>query len=132
MEAHKEKSDDSANHHGGLDMSFVETCTEMLVSAIRNGSTYKEYCAALDAVFKIPGLKEQVDEIRRLNYWVQNASEETKLYEEMDDLDEKMDALSGIPEVNRFLDAELALCRQLQDIGTAIHQGIHLDVPDLS
>lgn len=68
MEAHKEKSDDSANHHGGLDMSFVETCTEMLVSAIRNGSTYKEYCAALDAVFKIPGLKEQVDEIRRLNY----------------------------------------------------------------
>lgn len=93
MEAHKEKSDDSANHHGGLDMSFVETCTEMLVSAIRNGSTYKEYCAALDAVFKIPGLKEQVDEIRRLNYRVQNASEETKLYEEMDDLDEKMDAL---------------------------------------
>ncbi|MFQ9939681.1 MAG: YlbF family regulator, partial [Blautia hansenii] len=84
-------------------MSFVETCTEMLVSAIRNGSTYKEYCAALDAVFKIPGLKEQVDEIRRLNYRVQNASEETKLYEEMDDLDEKMDALSGIPEVNRFL-----------------------------
>ena len=78
-------------------MSFVETCTEMLVSAIRNGSTYKEYCAALDAVFKIPGLKEQVDEIRRLNYRVQNASEETKLYEEMDDLDEKMDALSGIP-----------------------------------
>lgn len=132
MEAYKKKSHDSANHHGGLDMSFVETCTEMLVSAIRNGSTYKEYCAALDAVLKIQGLKEQVDEIRRLNYRVQNASEETKLYEEMDDLDEKMDALSRIPEVNRFLDAELALCRQLQDIGTAIHQGIHLDVPDLS
>ena len=56
----------------------------------------------------------------------------TEDVEEMDDLDEKMDALSGIPEVNRFLDAELALCRQLQDIGTAIHQGIHLDVPDLS
>ena len=132
MEAHKEKSDDSANHHGGLDMSFVETCTEMLVSAIRNGSTYKEYCAALDAVFKIPGLKVLVDQIRRQTSRVQKASEETKLYEEMDDLDEKMDALSGIPEVNRFLDAELALCRQLQDIGTAIHQGIHLDVPDLS
>lgn len=110
-------------------MSFVETCTEMLVSAIKNGSVYKEYCAALKAVQQIPGLKDQVDEIRRLNYRVQNISEEAKLYEEMD---KKMESLSQILEVNRFLDAELALCRQLQDIGTAIHQGIHLDVPDLS
>ena len=54
------------------------------------------------------------------------------MYEEMDKLDKKMESLSPILEVNRFLDAELALCRQLQDIGTAIHQGIHLDVPDLS
>ncbi len=113
-------------------MSFVETCTEMLVSAIKNGSVYKEYCAALKAVQQIPGLKDQVDEIRCLNYRVQNISEEAKLYEEMDKLDKKMESLSQILEVNRFLDAELALCRQLQDIGTAIHQGIHLDVPDLS
>ena len=113
-------------------MSFVETCTEMLVSAIKNGSVYKEYCAALKAVQQIPGLKDQVDEIRRLNYRVQNISEEAKLYEEMDKLDKKMESLSQILEINRFLDAELALCRQLQDIGTAIHQGIHLDVPDLS
>lgn len=132
METNQEKSDDSSNHYGGIKMSFVETCTEMLVSAIKNGSVYKEYCAALKAVQQIPGLKEQVDEIRRLNYRVQNISEEAKLYEEMDTLDKKMENLSQILEVNRFLDAELALCRQLQDIGTAIHQGIHLDVPDLS
>ena len=41
-------------------MSFIDTCTEMLISAIKNGSVYKQYCTALKAVNKIPGLKEQV------------------------------------------------------------------------
>ena len=114
-------------------MSFVETCTEMLVSAIKNGSVYKEYCAALKAVQQIPGLKDQVDEIRRLNYRVQNISEEAKLYEEMDKLDKRngkpVPNIGGKPFFGRragFVQTDL------QDIGTAIHQGIHLDVPDLS
>ena len=40
--------------------------------------------------------------------------------------------LCKIYEVNQFLEAELALCRQLQGITTAIHRGIKLDIPDLS
>ena len=53
-------------------MSFIDTCTDMLITAIKNGSVYKQYCAALDAVNKIPGLKEQVDDLRRMNYRAQN------------------------------------------------------------
>ena len=44
----------------------------------------------------------------------------------------KMEELCKIEEVNQFLEAELALCKQLQGISTAIHQGINLDVPELS
>lgn len=132
MEAHKEKSDDSAYYHGGIKMSFIDTCTDMLISAIRNGSVYKQYCAALEAVNKMPGLKEKVDELRRLNYRIQNEGEEINLYEAIDDLDEQMEELCKISEVNQFLEAELALCRQLQAIGAAVHKGIDLDVPDLS
>ena len=54
-------------------MSFIDTCTEMLISAIKNGSVYKQYCVALEAVNKIPGLKEQVDDLRRMNYRVQES-----------------------------------------------------------
>lgn len=113
-------------------MSFIDTCTEMLISAIKNGSVNKQYCVALEAVNKIPGLKEQVDDLRRMNYRVQNEYEDKNLYEVIDDLDEKMEELCKIEEVNQFLEAELALCKQLQGISTAIHQGINLDVPELS
>lgn len=113
-------------------MSFIDTCTDMLISAIKNGSVYKQYCQALDAVNATPGLKEKVDELRRLNYWVQNNSEGINLYEAIDDLDERMEELCKISEVNQFLEAELELCRVLQKISTAVHQGINLDIPDLS
>ena len=93
---------------------------------------YKQYCTALEAVNKIPGLKEQVDDLRRMNYRVQNEYEDKNLYEVIDDLDVKMEELCKIEEVNQFLEAELALCKQLQGISTAIHQGINLDVPELS
>ncbi len=92
----------------------------------------KQYCTALKAVNKIPGLKEQVDDLRRMNYRVQNEYEDKNLYEVIDDLDTKMEELCKIEEVNQFLEAELALCKQLQGISTAIHQGINLDVPELS
>lgn len=113
-------------------MTFIDTCTDMLISAIKNGSVYKQYCQALDAVNKIPGLKERVDELRCLNYRIQNDNEAINLYETIDDLDERMEELCKISEVNQFLEAELELCRLLQKISTAIHQGINLDVPDLS
>ena len=94
-------------------MSFIDTCTEMLVSAIKNGSVYKQYCAAL-------------------NYRVQNQEEGSRLYDAIDDLERNTEELCKIYEVNQFLEAELALCRQLQGITTAIHRGIKLDIPDLS
>lgn len=103
-------------------MSFIDTCTEMLVSAIKNGSVYKQYCAALEAVNQIPGLKVKVDELRSLNYRVQNQEEGNNLYEAIDDLERSTEELCKIPEVNQFLEAELSLCRQLQGITTAIHR----------
>ena len=55
METDQEKSYDPADYYGGRrDMSFIDTCTEMLISAIKNGSVYKQYCTALKAVNKIP------------------------------------------------------------------------------
>ncbi len=77
------------------------------------------------------GLKEQVDELRKLNYQIQAEGDDINLYDAIDDIDSKMDELCRIPEVNRFLEAELTLCRQLQSIDASIHQGIQLDIPDL-
>lgn len=132
METDKEKTDDSADHYGGIKMSLIDTCTAHLISAIVNGSVYKQYMHALEALRKVPGLKEQVDDLRRMNYRIQNADVDINLYDEMDVIDKRMEELCSIPEASQFLDAELALCRLLQDINTEIHLGVHLDIPNLS
>lgn len=113
-------------------MSVIDTCVDMLIAAVKNGSVYEQYAISLEKIKEIPGLKEQVDELRKLNYQIQSESDEINLYDAIDDVDMKMEELCRIPEVSRFLEAELALCKQLQQIEAAIHQGIQLDVPDLS
>lgn len=113
-------------------MSLIDTCTAHLISAIVNGSVYKQYMHALEALKKVPGLKEQVDDLRRMNYRIQNADGDVNLYEKMDDIDKRMEELCSMPEASQFLEAELSLCRLPQDINTEIHQGVHLDIPDLS
>ena len=112
-------------------MSIIDVCVDKLVHAIKNGVVYKQYCTALEEIKAVPGLKEQVDELRKLNYQIQAEGDDVNLYDAIDDIDSKMDELCRIPEVNRFLEAELTLCRQLQSIDASIHQGIQLDIPDL-
>ena len=107
------------------------SAVKMCIRDSKNGVVYKQYCTALEEIKAIPGLKEQVDELRKLNYQIQAEGDEINLYDAIDDVDSKMDELCRIPEVNRFLEAELTLCRQLQSIDASIHQGIQLDIPDL-
>ena len=40
-----------------------------------------------------PGLKEQVDELRKLNYQIQAEGDDINLYDAIDDIDSKMDEL---------------------------------------
>ena len=52
-------------------MSIIDVCVDKLVHAIKNGVVYKQYCTALEEIKAVPGLKEQVDELRKLNYQIQ-------------------------------------------------------------
>ena len=40
-------------------------------------------------------------------------------------------SLRKIPEVNAYLDAELALCKLLQKIGRTVTEGIDMMIPEL-
>ena len=112
-------------------MSLIETCTERLAAAIRTGDVYKRYKKALDELKLMPEEKAKMDELRILNYRMQNEEKDIDLYESIDQVAERMDELLEIPQVREFLLAEQALCRQLQNINVTIQQGIEIDVPDL-
>ena len=79
-------------------MSIIDVCVDKLVHAIKNGVVYKQYCTALEEIKAVPGLKEQVDELRKLNYQIQAEGDDINLYDAIDDIDSKMDELCRIPE----------------------------------
>ena len=53
-------------------MSLIETCTERLAAAIRTGDVYKRYKKALDELKLKPEEKAKMEELRILNYRMQN------------------------------------------------------------
>ena len=115
-------------------MNAIDQCVDSLIRTLKAGPVYKQYCEALDKLKTEPELKKQVDEIRRLNYHLHAETEsknDTNMYQAMEDANQKMEELCRIPEVNQFFEAELYLCRQIQEINAAIHQGIQFDIPEL-
>lgn len=112
-------------------MSLIDTCTNALIQVILRGKVYQDYKTSLEELQKMPDVKRRVDEMRLLNYQMQNNDEEIDLYDFIDQIDCQMEELRKIPQVSAFMESELALCRQLQEINALIHQGISLDIPDL-
>lgn len=113
-------------------MSNIDYYVNRVIEEIKSESVYRQYTTSLEKLNANPEIKRQVDELRRLNYQAQVKNDDTDSYDTIDDIDDKINELSGIPEVNQFLEAEAALCRLLQDISVRVHEAIHLDVPDLN
>lgn len=112
-------------------MDIVERNVQILVSVIRRSSVYKEYKKQEEILSKQPELKERVNRFRAGNYRTQKETEKEHLFEKMDELVKESEELRKIPEVNAYLDAELALCRMMQKITRELACGIGLDIPDL-
>lgn len=113
-------------------MSNIDYYVNRVIEEIKSESVYRQYTTSLEKLNANPEIKRQVDELRRLNYQAQIKNDDTDSYDTIDDIDDKINGLSCIPEVNQFLEAEAALCRLLQDISVRVHEAIHLDVPDLN
>ena len=106
-------------------MDIVERNVQILVSVIRQSSVYKEYKKQEEI------LKDRVNRFRAGNYLAQREMEREHLFEKMDELVKESEELRKIPEVNAYLDAELALCRLIQKITRELTWGIGLDIPAL-
>ena len=94
METYKTKSDDFADYYGGIIMGNVEVYVDRLIQEIKSGAVYRQYTVALENLNQNPELKQQVDELRRLNYQVQAESDARNLYDAIDDIESKIDKLS--------------------------------------
>ena len=84
------------------------------IAAIKSSDIYREYRSALEELKKDPDLKRRVDDFRKRNYNFQQ-SEEVDLAEYDQFRSEVVGFRAAEPRADAFFDAEIALCRLIQD-----------------
>lgn len=92
----------------------VRKCTDLLLSAIKQSPAYAEYEAAREELNRYPDKRERADQFRRDNFIARNYSgDETSAGRA--DLYSRRQQLRMDPVIDRYLCAELVLCRLLRE-----------------
>lgn len=124
MEENQAPPDDFTDYYGSITESLnfmreVETIleeTSVLVDKIKGTAIYTEYQSALEDLQRQPELKALADAFRKEKYLAYIALKEPVSFADFDELEEKRMELASYPQIERYLKAELALCRVLQAV----------------
>ncbi len=108
-------------------MERINKATEDLIKAIRESDSYKNYEVQKEKVKRVPDLKRKIDEFRQQNFMLQNNVEAEQLFDQVDVFGREYEDFTEIPLVNDFLEAELDLCRLLQEVNLRITESIDFD-----
>ena len=112
-------------------MNEIKDCIDALLAAIQNSEEYQEFVKYKEELEQDPGLMERVNAFRANNFRLQNEANRDELFRVTEQLNRESRELRKIPQVNAFLDAELALCKLMQKICKTLTEGIDLDIPEL-
>lgn len=113
-------------------MSRIEELKNELAVAVRASDEYKEYKFLADYINRYPDLKRQVDELRRENFYYQVSDDIEDPIGATAQLDERFADIRRQPMVNRYLSAEMCLCRMVQDICMSVVGAIDFEVDFLN
>lgn len=112
-------------------MDTIEMNIQLLVGAIKRSPEYKAYKAREAELNCHPELWDRVERFCARNFYLQNTAESESLFEELDRLNRESLELRKVPEVNAYLQAELNLCRLLQNISLDINGSLGIHIPKL-
>ena len=110
-------------------MDTVAKDTQALLASIRKNPVYREYKKQEKILGRNPDLMERVNRFRGDNFRLQNKDDRDTLLRDAEQLSRESAELRQNPEVNAYLDAELALCRLIQQVCVSITEGIELNIP---
>ena len=107
-------------------MADIDEAIENFIASLKDTDIYREYVSALEELNKAPDLKRRVDDFRRRNYNFQQ-SDEIDLNEYDQFRSEFVGFRASDQRVDAFLDAELALCRMIQDVSYRITEALDFE-----
>ena len=111
-------------------MDTINEKIEELLGEIRDSDIYYEYKKQEAILEQNPELKERVQIFCSNNYCTQNEARSESLLQVVEKLGAESAELRKIPEVNAFLDAELALCKLMQKVCRKLTEGIEMHIPE--
>lgn len=110
-----------------MDMNRVDESIDFLVTAFKESPEYQKYQEMRTKIRLDPEKERQVNEFRKKTYLLQNSREPIDLFTEIDHLEQESAPLRAQPDVNEYLEAELAVCRMVQHINYRLMQEIDFD-----
>lgn len=112
-----------------MEPNTIEENISRLMESIKDSAEYLEFQKQSEILKQNPELKKRVDAFRAENYRVQNECDADNLFDVVEQMGRESAELRRHPEVNAYLDAELALCRMMQRICVKLTEGVEMDVP---
>lgn len=109
-------------------MTELNVAVEKLIDTIRDTEVYAEYERQKEKVNRIPDLKSQIDTYRIRNFEIQNLSNDDDVFRKIEDFEREYESFRENPIVSDFLEAELALCRMMQEINIRLTAALDFDL----
>lgn len=109
-------------------MSRVDELATELADAIVESDEYKNFLKCREEISKNPQLYQAVNELRKHNFALQNSSDVEDMYGEVVKIFDKYAYIRTNVVANRFLRAELSVCRMVQDIQRTMLENMDFDV----
>ena len=108
-------------------MMEVQEALEQLAQAVKESEVYREYRRQSERVDNAGDMREKIDEYRVRNFELQNSVQTEDLLDKLDDFEREYEKFREDPLVEEFLDAELAFCRMMQEIGLYVTDQMHFE-----
>lgn len=112
-----------------MEENTLEEIISRLLASIKESAEYIEFEKQKEILSQDSDLKKRVDAFRAKNYRIQSQCSSDQLFEVVEQMGKESAELRRLPLVNAYLDAELALCRLIQQVCVSITEGIELNIP---
>lgn len=105
----------------------MENASVEFVKKIKETEIYKKYRFQLEKLKKYPEHYEKVNEFRRRNFELQNATGAEDMLDKLDAFEKEYEKFREDPLVDDFLKEELAFCRMMQEINVFMMQELDFE-----
>lgn len=105
-------------------MEKIDAQVDALAECIKESAIYRNYRTQVENIMKQPGLLDQINEFRRRNFELQSVEPNENMLDKVEAFHQEYESFSESPVVADFLQAELDLCRLMQNVQVRLTEEI--------